>query len=217
MPRRLLRTCLSALTIYAALIAFALSVVGVYGQRIVPFYRWELSKIAPQYRIQTIKFDQSGIDPVFKVRARHLVLVRGGSFEMMADVGSDFWAMAGLEHLVLVLLIPLAWPGLKRRQRLLSLLAAVPVLIAFEWADTPWSIVGIFDQESYLKSGSPVTTAMYWAVMLNSGWRAALSLAGGLLAYGCGYLIENWLSPSPSRKGTKRSKVSRRFGIAKAR
>jgi hypothetical protein len=214
-PTRLIRTCLWALGIYAALLAFSLSVVGVYGQEIVSFYRWELSKIAPEYIIQTIKFDQTGADPVFKVRARHAVLIGGGSFEVMADVGSDFWAMAGLEHLVLVMLIPLAWPGLKRRQRLLSVLAAIPILIALEWLDTPWSIVGILDQESFVNSGGPVTAAMYWAVMLNSGWRVAMSLTGGLLACGGGYFMESLLSPRPKKKtqrsksSTKRSNLSR--------
>ena len=210
---RLFRTFLWALTVYVALTALSLSILSIYGQTIIPFYRWELGRIASSYRVQTITFDQSGMDPLFKVRARRLIV--SGPYAMLYDVSSIAWAMAGLQHFVLVLLIPLAWPGLKLRQRLLSLPVAIPFLIAFEWADTPWSIVSGLDLGSVSVTGGPIPSATIWTEILNAGGRLALSLAGGLLACGGGYFIEQSLSPS--RKTSKRSRASRRLGAARAK
>jgi hypothetical protein len=161
----------------------------------LPLYRWELSSMAPQYEIRLLTFDESDAssplrDAQFKVAVRDTDhLLPGDRSSMLNHLGCRVSAMPGLQHFVLVLLIPLAWPGLGWKARLIGVAAALPLLAALEWADTPWVIVGCLDRGSASITGEPASAAALWADLLDSGGRLALSLAGGLLACGVGYLV----------------------------
>ncbi len=200
LTRRPLVACLWALAVYAGLTASSVALIGAYGRAMLPFYRWELSTIAPGYEIRLLTFDQAETtselrDAQFKIAVRDSDHLRPGDrASMLNHLGCRVSAMPGLQHLVLVLLIPFAWPGLAWRVRLFGVAAALPLLAALEWADTPWVIVGCLDRGSAMITGAPATGAAIWANLLDSGGRLALSLACGLLACGIGYLMQQKLT-----------------------
>jgi hypothetical protein len=220
LQKRLIRTCLWAIFIYFTLSLFTLFIVPFYGQRILPYYRRELSTIAPQYNIRSLTFDQSGTDPRFNIRATYIVFrdVFGGRLAIRNEAEGSVNVMVGLQHLIFVLIIPLAWPGLKLRQRLISLLLTLPALVALDWADTPWGLVTQLDLRSASTTGAPLSNAEIWFAILNAGGRPALSILVGLLACGFGYFIEGMLQakPRPSlpqkhRRTTQRRPVGNRM------
>lgn len=210
LQKRLIRTCLWAIAIYFSLSWFSLFIVPFYGQRILPFYRRELSAIAPQYNIQSLTFDQSGTDPRFNIRATYIVFrdVFGGRLAIRNEVEGSVNVMVGLQHLVFVLIIPLAWPGLKLRHRLISVLLTLPALVALDWADTPWGLVTQLDLRSASVTGAPLSNAEIWFAILNAGGRPALSILAGLLACGCGYVIEGILQAKPQSSLPQKRKRS---------
>jgi hypothetical protein len=119
-----------------------------------------------------------------------------GHLQSGAKLECKILIMDGLQHVVLVLLVPLAWPGLDWKRRIAGLAFAIPVLCFVEFADLPWTIVGDLDTaKAELTSSSSSSVAMIWREILATGGRLALGLAGGLLAYG---FTRSRLSPSNS-------------------
>ena len=174
----LLRTGLWIVTVYAALTLAALIGTNAYGELVLPFYGWELGCIAPNYQIEKLEVDRSGMQPWFTVRVedRELGFI-DGRLRPVGGMECSILVMHGLQHVVLLLLVPLAWPGLNWKRRLMAIAVAVPLLFMVEFADIPWAIVGSFDNEkAYLTHGAS-SLAMTWMEILNTGGRLALGLA----------------------------------------
>lgn len=144
--------------------------------------------MAPNYKIQKMELDRSGPEPQFTVVARdNDFFFTGGQLRTGATLRCQILVLEGLQHFVIVLLAPLAWPGLRWRTRLMGLAFALPILIVLECLDTPWSIIGAFDFGTTTSLNASL--ARIWAE-INSGGRLALSLAGGLIACGAGRVFQ---------------------------
>lgn len=195
----LLRTGLWIVTVYAALTIAALLATNVYGELVLPFYGWELGWIAPNYEIKTLEVDRWGTQPVFKVvvEDRELGFI-DGRLRPVGGMECQVLVMHGLQHVVLLLLVPLAWPGLNSKRRLLALLFALPLLLMVEFADIPWAIVGGLDSERADLTNGASSLAVTWMEILNTGGRLALGLAGGLAACGIALALGESRASQPS-------------------
>ncbi len=69
--RKALQRVLWAVTIYASLTACALAAVNQYAKLVLPFYRWELGWIAPQYEVENLDLVIAQAQPAFSVTARN--------------------------------------------------------------------------------------------------------------------------------------------------
>ncbi len=181
----ILKPILWAVLVYAALTVCALAAIHPYAQIVRPFYRWELSFIAPAYSVQQFDIDRARGELAFDVSATNR--------EVLLDIGRripprsqtfrvHILVLRGLEHVVILLLVPLAWPGLLWKRRLLSLACALPILCLVEFADLPWVIVGGFDSLRSQLLSTPDTLPMIWAQIEETGGHFALALVGGVLA-----------------------------------
>jgi len=169
--------------VYAALTVVALTVVNAYGNAVLPLYRWELGWLAPNYQIQTLKIEGADAEPVFRIVVRDSDLVSvDGHLQNGPTIGCEALVMYGLQHMVLVLLVPLAWPGLGWKDRVAGLVFSLPVLLFVELADMPVVIVGGLDAAKVDLCISSVSLPVVWMKIMDTGGRLALGLAGGLLA-----------------------------------
>jgi hypothetical protein len=187
-----------AVVVYAALTGCALLLRDAYASAALPVYRWELSWIAPGYEVQKFTIDRSGSQPTFSVIAlgKRYIRVDGQQHRLTTVYQSRFQVTSALPHAVLLFFVPLAWPGLTRKRRLTAVLFAIPILCVLEFADVPWSLIGALDATRASAGNGPKTVAMLWEVLLGTGGRLALALAGGVLATQMPTLFEK----SQSRK-----------------
>jgi len=206
MPKTLLRV-LWAVVVYMALSGCALLLREVYASAVLPVYRWELSWIAPDFEVQKFAIDHSDSQPKFSVIAlgRRYVQVGGQPHLLTTVYQSSFQVTSALQHAVLLLFVPLAWPGLTLKRRLAGAIFAIPILCALEFADVPWSLVGALDAARASSWNGPETLATLWEILLGTGGRLALALAGGALACQTSYVFEN----SRPRKVNRRKSGAR--------
>jgi hypothetical protein len=183
-----------AVAVYALLSACALRLTDAYGHAVLPFYRWELSWIAPEYEVQKLEVDGSDPQPMFRTTAldTQYMFVNGrlqppGTVAYMSHV----LVMSGLQPIVLVFFVPLAWPGLTWRRRVASVVCAIPVLCALEFVDIPWSLIGGLDAAKADMTRTSETFAMICGALLSTGGRLSLGLAGGVLAFQMSTILEN--------------------------
>jgi hypothetical protein len=192
--RRALLRVLWAIAVYAALTACALATVNLYAKFVLPFYRWELGLIAPEYQVESLKLDIALAQPAFTVKARnrdYLSSVDGSFPPRSLFFQFQFLVMQGLAHAVMLLFVPLAWPGLTWKRRALALACALPVLCLVESADVPWALVGGLDLVKSRFVQASDTLPMIWLHIAASGGSFALGLAGGVLACEMASIFEN--------------------------
>jgi len=184
MPKELLRV-LWAVAVYAALTACALAAVNLYAKLVLPFYRWELGWIAPEYQVENLDLDIALEQPAFTVKARnsdYLFAIDGNFPPRSLFFQFQFLVMQGLAHVVILLFVPLAWPGLTWKLRAVALACAIPILCLVEFADVPWALVGGLDAVKSRFVHAPDSLPMIWLHITASGGSFALGLAGGVLA-----------------------------------
>jgi hypothetical protein len=175
---------------------------------VLPFYRWELNWIAPSYDVQALTVDRSEPQPMFSVVASS----EGKLLQCQVLV------MHGIQHVVFVLLVPLAWPSLDWKRRLIGLAFSAPILFIVEFADIPWAIVGGLDLGRADFAMSTASAATVWMEILNTGGRLALGLAGGMLAcifarfYVFGRAEGNIAQPRKFKSNTRSPKHKKRDG-----
>lgn len=189
---KLLRTAGWMAMVYAILTACALAALAPYGRTVLPFYRWELGWIAPHYELRKLELTRAAQQTVFWVTAadRDYLFVYPHQPPQSLYPEFGILAMNGLTHVVLVLFVPLAWPGISWRRRFLALVLAVPVLGAMEFIDVPCSILGRLDEMRASYTHASASLASLWYLMLDTGGRFALSLAGGVLALGSSRMLK---------------------------
>ena len=201
-----------AVVVYAALTACALAAVNLYAKSVLPFYRWELGLIAPEYQVENLDLETALAQPAFGVKARNS--------DSLSDIGASFPAHSlvfqfqflvtqGLAHVVMLLFVPLAWPGYSWKRRAAALSCAIPILCLVESADVPWALVGGLDAVKSRFVQASDSLPMIWLHITASGGSFALGLAGGALACQMSAFFEN-SSPRKSRKSGKGSAPRRR-------
>jgi len=192
--RKLLLSGLWAVAVFAALSGCALLLTNAYGNAVLPFYRWELSSIAPDYEVRKLDVDHSDRQPKFNIKALDTQYVYQG--DLLQPPGTVTYTtsvlvMYGLQHVVLVFFVPLAWPGLTWKRRLAAVMYAIPALCAIEFVDIPWCLVGGLEGAKSDMAHTSETFATIWGVLLDTGGRLALGLAGGVLACEMPSIFEN--------------------------
>jgi hypothetical protein len=213
--RNTLLRILWALTVFVALSASALYWTDAYGRTALPFYRWELSWIAPDYEIQTLALDHSDPQPRFRV----LAMDKLGTAESSQARGPAAYmvfalVMSSLQPVILALFLPLAWPGLAWKRRIAALLWAVPILGAVQFADVPWTLLGNLDAAKAHNNHSSATFAMTWSALLGTGARLALGLAAGVIACQIPVLLDSYRQRKKrTGKAKKRTTPRRLAGI----
>jgi hypothetical protein len=205
MPKALLRV-LWAIAVYAALAGCALAAVSLYAKSVLPFYRWELGIIAPHYRVESLTLDIALAQPAFDLKARSdgsSAIDRNLPRGLVLQV--QILVMQGLSHVVMLLFVPLAWPGFTWKRRAAAVACAIPILCMVESVDVPWALVGGLDavKSHFVQvSGS---LPMIWLHIGDSGGSIALGLAGGVLACAMPDLFER-----SRRRRVDRGKSGRR-------
>ncbi|MGO9336578.1 MAG: hypothetical protein ACLPY1_03620 [Terracidiphilus sp.] len=192
--RKALLRVLWAVAIYAALTLCALAAVNLYAKSVLPFYRWELGWIAPEYDVQQFDVDRARGELAFDVLATnrgHLYLIDRVVPPRSLTFRVHLLVMRGLEHTVMLLFVPLAWPGLGWKQRAVALAWAIPILCFVEFADLPWVMVGGFDQIKSRAFQTSDSLPIVWSQIEESGGSLALGLAGGGLACQMPAIFEN--------------------------
>jgi hypothetical protein len=191
--RRVLLAGLWAVAVYAVLTACALAAVNLYGEAMLPFYRWELGWIAPEYEVQYLDVDHSSAQPKFSIKVRdNEYMSIDGKLHAPGSLTDEYriLVMDGLQPVVLVLWVPLAWPKLSLKRRLAAVACAMPVLLVVEFADIPWAMVGGLDEAKASLTHASASFPMIWREMLSTGGRLALGLAGGLVACGIARILQ---------------------------
>jgi hypothetical protein len=182
---KMLPRVLWAIAVYAALTMCALVAVNLYAKLVRPFYRWELAWIAPDYEVRQFDIDRARGELAFDVLAtNNEVLFLTDRFipPHVQTFRIHFLVMRGLAHVILLLFVPLAWPGLGWKQRTLALAWAIPILCLVEFVDLPLVMAGAFDTMKSKLVPTPDSLAMIWDQIEETGGYIALGLAGGVLA-----------------------------------
>jgi hypothetical protein len=211
--RKALPHVLWAVVVYAALTACALAAVNLYAKLVLPFYRWELGLIAQDYQVENLDLDIALGQPAFGVTARNRDFISAidRSFPARSLVFQfQFLVMQGLAHVVMLLFVPLAWPGLTWKRRAVALACAVPILCLVESADVPWALVGGLDAVKSRFVQGPDSLPMIWLHITASGGSFALGLAGGVLACQLSEIFEN-----PRRRKLRRGESGTRSASKK--
>jgi hypothetical protein len=193
MPKALLRV-VWAVAVYAALTACALAAVNLYARSVLPFYRWELGLIAPEYQLENLDLDIALAQPAFGVQARnsdYLSSLDGNFPPRSLVLQFQFLVMQGLAHVVMLMFVPLAWPGFTWKRRAVALACAIPILCLVEFADVPWALVGGLDAVKGRFVQASDSLPMIWLHISASGGSFALGLAGGVLACRMPAIFEN--------------------------
>jgi len=214
--RNALLRVLWAVAVFAALSAGALLLADVYGRAVLPFYRWELSWIAPEYEVRKLEVDHSDPQPKFRITALETQFVlAGGQLHPPRTIAYTSFAlvMSGLQHVVLVFFVPLAWPGLTWKRRIAAAMCAIPALCAIEFLDIPWSLVGGLDAAKADMTHTSETFAMIWRELLSTGGRLALALAGGALACEMAIIVGKFRPRKLRRRGFGSRPASRKRAI----
>jgi hypothetical protein len=198
-----------AIAVYAALMGGALAVVNLYGQTVLPFYRWELSWIAPQYHLLNFDVVHLGSQPMFNATVDDEFVSEDGEVLHPGSFRGSYKAlvMDGLQHVLLVLFVPLAWPGLAWKQRLTGLMFTIPVLFILEFVDVPWAMLGGLDAGKAHIVHCATSSATVWRDILSTGERSALGLAGGLIACGTALTFQRSRAPEPRWLRRRRSRL----------
>lgn len=208
MPKALL-SILWAIAVYAALTACALSAVNLYAKSVLPFYRWELGLIAPEYKVESLDLETALAQPAFGVKAtnRDYLFDIGANFPPRSLVFQfQFMVMQGLAHVVMLLFVPLAWPGLTWKRRAVAFACAVPILCLVEFTDVPWALVGGLDAVKGRFVQASDSLPMIWLHITASGGSFAIGLAGGVLACQMSAIFEDSRLRKKHRgKSSKRS------------
>jgi hypothetical protein len=212
MPKAVSRV-LWAVVIYAALTACALATLNLYARSVLPFYRWELGLIAPEYQVENLDLGTALAQPAFGVKATNN--------DYLSDIRANFpprslvfefhlLVMQGLAHVVMLLFVPLAWPGFTRKRRAVALACAIPILFIVESADVPWALVGGLDavKSNFVPASDSLPTI--WLHIAGSGGSFALGLAGGVMACHMPAIFENSRLRKPTREGSGRRSASRK-------
>jgi hypothetical protein len=215
MSRALLRV-LWAVAVCAALTAFALATVVPYAKLVRPLYRWELGLIAPEYQVEKLDLDPdfSLTQPAFEIKAKNrdeLSTVDGTLRPRSLVFTFHLLVMQALGHVVMLLFVPLAWPGLTWKRRAAALACAIPILFLVESADVPWALVGGLDVAKRQYVPGSDSLAAIWLHITSSGGSYALGLAGGVLACRISAIFEDSRVRKPRRdKSGKRSATRKR-------
>jgi hypothetical protein len=203
-----------AVAVYAVLTACALAAINVYAKSVLPFYRWELGLIAPEYEVEKFDLDVALAQPAFgiKVTNRDELAAIGGNLPPHYMVFEfQILVTQALAHVVMLLFVPLAWPGFTWKRRATALACAVPILFLVESIDVPWALVGGLDTVRSHFAPAPDSLATIWLHITATGGSFALGLAGGLLACRLSALFEK------SDRGIARSTKSSKRLAAKKR
>ena len=183
--RKLLLIGLKGLFFYVLLSTITLTATEFYGNSVLPFYRWEMQKLAPLYQVHSAQIMGTGTDSLYFISIRDLhwyyrngKLVEGGRMGYECHV----LVLKGLQHLVLLLLLPLCWPNLTWRSRILALAICMPILLVIEVIDMPLEMLGILDGLVAQANALPASLYLEWSDILSSGGRLAISTLGGALA-----------------------------------
>jgi hypothetical protein len=198
---------------FAATTGGAMAAVTMYAKLVLPLYRRELSVIAPEYQVENFVLDIVHAQPAFGVTARNSDYLTGidRSFPPRSLVFEfQILVTQGLQHVVMLLFVPLAWPGFTWKRRAASLVCAIPILILVEFADVPWALVGGLDS---VKSGfvqTPDSLPAIWLHITATGGSFALGLAGGLLACQMSAIFENSRPRRFGRRGSGKRQASRK-------
>jgi hypothetical protein len=182
---RVLQPVLWAAVVYAALTLCAQAAIQPYAEFVRPFYRWELGWIAPDYQVQQFDIDRPRGELAFNVLATnrgYLVNLSRVIPPRSLTFRVHILVMRGLEHVVMLLLVPLAWPGLTWKRRLAAVACAIPLLCLVEFADLPWVMVGGFDSLRSQYVPAPDSFPMIWSQIEETGGHFALALFAGVLA-----------------------------------
>jgi hypothetical protein len=202
-----------AVVVYAALTACALATLNLYAKSVLPFYRWELGLIAPEYQVENLALEMALAQPAFGVKATNSNYLsdiyrnfppRSLVFEF------HFLVTQGLAHVVMLLFVPLAWPGFGWKRRAMSLACAIPILFLVESADVPWALVGGLDavKSSFVPASDSLPTI--WLHITGSGGSFALGLAGGVLACRMPAIFEHSRLRKPRRGRSSTRSASRK-------
>jgi hypothetical protein len=212
MPKALLHV-LWAVAVYAILTACAVAAVNRYARLVLPFYRWELGLIAPEYRVENLDLDIALAQPAFGLKARDndSLSIIDENLRRNLVFRVQILVMQGLQHVVMLLFVPLAWPGFSWKRRAAALACAIPIICLVESADVPWALVGGLDVvKSRFVKGSD-SLPMIWLHITSSGGSFALGLAGGALACQMSAFYENSrLRKLPRGKSGRRSASRKR-------
>lgn len=206
--RRILVTCVWITASYALLTALVLQVTDLFGASAVSLYGWELARIAPDYEIESVRMvkppplGQRTIEITARNKTElidaHIRLWPPGSVQCS---GGALVAPA-LKAVIIVLMVPLAWPALRWNRRLAALAVAMPCVVVAEALDVPLIVLGNLDR--CFNHASFTTT---FGDMLSSGGDWALSIAMGIVACVLGQRL--FFRPTlQQRSGPARSSVT---------
>jgi hypothetical protein len=212
MPKVLLRI-LWAAAAFAAITACAIAAVKLYANLVLPLCRWELGLIAPEYQVENLVLDIYDAQPAFGVTARNSDYLSGidRSFPPRSLVFEfQLLVTQGLQHVVMLLFVPLAWPGFTWKRRAVALVCTIPILILVESADVPWALVGGLDsvKGSFVQASDSLP--MIWLHITATGGSFALGMAGGLLACQIPAIFENSRLRRPGRRKSGKRQASRK-------
>jgi hypothetical protein len=189
---KLITTVARAVLAYVLLTLLLSASRGLYGSVAIRLYRWEIETFAPNYKILKFEVARENQQQYFILRVVQTdsLYVRGRlvpaeSYEHNVGALVD----SSLQHALFVFIVPLAWPGMSALRRFLALGLSVPALIAVEFIDIPWFLIGMLDHYTTFLTHGPESFASRWAHIMVNGGGLALSVMAGLIA---GSMAECW-------------------------
>jgi hypothetical protein len=183
----LLKFTLIFLTAYLLLLVMSIQYGSRYVGLLLPLYRWEISLISPDYRIQSLTIQEHRGEAVvaLNIKLMHYTFVAGHLINPGTGISSSTLLGHSLQHVMLLLSLVVAWPAVSLFQHALRLCLAVPILLVVEMLDVPLVLLGSIEDLILVNvASSSATFLVSWMNFLNGGGRLALSIVAALVVIG---------------------------------
>jgi hypothetical protein len=179
---------------------------GLYGQLLLPLFRWELATFFPDYRVMHLGLAGQGTEIFFSLQSVLPAPCLVGTTLLPAGTvltGSTLLGHA-LQHPVILLSMTGAAWLIRRENGRRVLVFSLLFLLAIELIDVPLVLTGSMENillEQFAPAGVSSSFLVHWMNFLNEGGRLALSLTGGILAILLGMKANSVLAQPTACRG----------------
>lgn len=168
---------------------------------LVPVFKWEITNLAPSFKILHFDLSQNTSGAVFLLNVRIAeLLVVGGHFVLPNESGSaNASTIVGYIWQITVLFIAvlIIWPVSKKKQYCIRFILGLPLLLLILMLDTPLALVGaIWDIIYQTFDPNRFSILIEWNRFMMGGGRLMLGLVGGMMVVYTSNLLSNILTKS---------------------
>jgi len=171
-------------SLYCLLLLTTLFFGKYYTHLMLPLYNWEISKLEPQFIIQSLDVESKNNTKILlTINLNEPIIINNKFFPKHTNITSSTLAAHPLQRLVITLSIFITWCIIYFKQWRLILGVVFPALIVIEMLDIPLLLLGSIWDLLYTNAGAEYyihSWLIKWVAFLESGGRLFLNISAAL-------------------------------------